>query len=97
MANREVKLIESQERIEYVIQPHSIRRNMEVVTILCDGELVATFYMHSSAGRRFAVVMSKHLQDAYIDKANPLAPGLMIDLGEVPIKVKTKPGGENGR
>ena len=82
----DVKLIESQEKIEYFVKPHTVRRNMQVVTVYCDGQLVCTFYMHSSAGRRFAVLMSKHLQGAYVDRANPMAPGVMMDLGEIPPK-----------
>jgi len=58
---------------------------MEVVSVFCDGQLVCSFYMHSSAGKRFAVLMSKHLKNAYIDRENPMAPGLMIDLGDVPV------------
>jgi hypothetical protein len=85
-SRRVTKLVDSQETIRYVIKPHTVRPNMKVVTIYCDEELVATFYMHSSAGKRFGVFMSKHIVDAYIDRDNPLAIGVAINLGEVPPK-----------
>jgi hypothetical protein len=59
-----------------------MREDMEVVTIHCDGTLVASLYAHSKNGRRFAVLSSKHLIDAHVDHKNPIAPTVMIDLGK---------------
>jgi hypothetical protein len=76
----------SDETIQYVIRPHTMLPGMKVVTIYCDDELVATFYMHSKAGKRFAVFMSRYIVDAHVDKNNPLAIGVAINMGDVPPK-----------
>lgn len=78
-----VENLENEEVIRYEVKPHMIRKNMEVVSVFCSNELICTFYMHSKAGRRFAMVISKHLVATHVEN-NPIAPGVIIDLGEAP-------------
>lgn len=74
------------EVIRYEVKPHTARKNMEVVSVYCNNDLVCTFYMHSKAGRRFAFVLSNYLKDSHVDLRNVIAPTLMIDFGDVPKK-----------
>jgi hypothetical protein len=69
------------EEIRYVIEPHNVRPEQKVVTVYCGNELICSFYMHSYKDKRYAVLMSKHIKDVYTDTRNPLAPGVIIDLG----------------
>lgn len=81
---KQVKEVLDEEEIKYFVKPHLTRPNQKAITIYCGNELVASFYMHSHAGRRYCVFMSKHLTDVYTDTRNPLAPGVIIDLGPNP-------------
>ena len=69
------------EEIRYFVRPHKVRPDQKVVTIYVGRELIATFYMHSWQKRRFCVFMSNYIRDVYTDMDNPLAKGLVIDLG----------------